>query len=156
MGIKFKRQGGGSSNSNVAAAPTSLNYGEPAIDSAGNLYVGNGSGKVVSRVKNAERSNFDMPLYRASLSVTGWSGSAEDGFTQEAVASPQGGAPDLTADMQLGVPMTLPTGVKNTDELLQETLTILNLGTSTPGAGKVTAKVWEKPTTDIAVYYYAR
>lgn len=156
MGIKFKRQGGGNSNSNVAAAPKSLNYGEPAVDSAGNLYVGNGSGAVVSRVKNAERSNFDMPMYKITLSVTGWSGDSSNGFTQEAICSALDNAPDLTADMQLGVPMTIPTGVKATDELLQETLTILNLGTSTPGAGKITVKVWEKPTTDIPVYYYAR
>ena len=86
MGIKFKRQGGGLTNYNSATAPTSLNYGEPAVDSEGRIYVGNGQRQVVSRVKiadsctnatnatsattavratnasNADRAKFDLPL----------------------------------------------------------------------------------------------
>ena len=51
--VYFKRQGGGTSSPTVAKAPTSLAYGEPAIDSAGVIYVGNGKGEVVSKVKHA-------------------------------------------------------------------------------------------------------
>ena len=52
--IKFRRQGGGTSSSDAAQAPTSLAYGEPAVASDGTIYIGSGSGKVVSRVKNAD------------------------------------------------------------------------------------------------------
>lgn len=55
--IKFKRQGGGSSSSAAASAPSSLAYGEPAISSDGTLYTGDGSGKVVSKVKNADNAS---------------------------------------------------------------------------------------------------
>ena len=54
--IKLRRQGGGASSSSAAQAPVSLSYGEPAVSSDGTLYVGDGSGGVVSKVKNAESS----------------------------------------------------------------------------------------------------
>lgn len=43
MAIQIKRQGGGQTSSASAAAPSSLNYGELACASNGDLYVGNGS-----------------------------------------------------------------------------------------------------------------
>lgn len=52
--IKFRRQGGGSSSSVPASAPSSLAYGEPAVASDGTIYTGDGLGNVVSKVKNAE------------------------------------------------------------------------------------------------------
>lgn len=47
MAIQFKRQGGGQTSSASPAAPSSLNYGELAVASNGDLYVGNGSRKAV-------------------------------------------------------------------------------------------------------------
>ena len=46
MGIRLKRQGGLDACSKAAVAPTALKYGEPAIDSAGTLYIGTGNGGV--------------------------------------------------------------------------------------------------------------
>ena len=179
MGIKFKRQGGGSTNYNSATAPTSLNYGEPAVDSEGRIYVGNGQRQVVSRVKmadsctnatnatsattavratnasNADRAKFDLPLYHAYLSASSWSNYGSY-YTQSANCYAESGGPSMTSGMQLSPPMTQGTGVQSTDESLMETLNIINAGTTTPGYGRITVKVWEKPETDITVYYYAR
>ena len=167
MGIKFKRQGGGSTNYNSAKAPTSLNYGEPAVDSEGRIYVGNGQRQVVSRVKiadsctnatsasNADRAKFDLPLYHAYLSASSWSNYGSY-YTQSPSCYAESGGPSMTSDMQLSPPMTQGTGVQSTDESLMETLNIINAGTTTPGYGRITVKVWEKPETDITVYYYAR
>lgn len=47
MAIQFKRQGGGQTSSASPAAPSSLNYGELAVASNGDLYIGNGSRKAV-------------------------------------------------------------------------------------------------------------
>ena len=176
MGIRFKRQGGGTSSAAAAKAPTSLGYGEPAVDSAGRIYVGSGTGEVVSRVTtadscasasyaadathastadNAARSAFDMPLYRAQFLVSNWT-ETDSGYTQTSVCSPVDGGPALTRDVRPSPPMTEATGVKETDEMLQETLSIINTGISTPDDGQMTVKVWEKPETDITLYYYAR
>lgn len=56
MAVQLKRQGvvNAASCSDSPLKPTSLAYGEPAIDSAGYLYIGDGSGKVVSRVRYAD------------------------------------------------------------------------------------------------------
>ena len=47
MAIQIKRQGGGQTSSASPAAPSSLNYGELAAASNGDLYVGDGSRKAV-------------------------------------------------------------------------------------------------------------
>lgn len=56
MAVQLKRQGAvnAASCSDSPLKPTSLAYGEPAIDSAGYLYIGNGKGQVVSRVRYAD------------------------------------------------------------------------------------------------------
>ena len=64
--VYFKRQGGGKSSDLTAKAPLKLEYGEPAVDSNGVLYVGNGKGKVVSKVHEAGNG---MWLYRATFAV---------------------------------------------------------------------------------------
>lgn len=185
MGIRFKRQGGGTYNYSSATAPTSLGYGEPAVDSAGRIYVGSGTGSVVSRVSvadscttassatsatrattasradnatnadHASRATFDMPLYRARFYASSWS-SSDGKYTQTATCSAVDGGPTMTYSMRPSPPMTEATGIQSTDEALQETLSIINNGTSTPGYGQMTVSVWEKPETDINVYYYAR
>lgn len=56
MAIQLKRQGAANAAncSSSPLKPTGLAYGEPAIDSAGYLYVGDGKGQVVSRTRYAD------------------------------------------------------------------------------------------------------
>ena len=174
MGIRFKRQGGGTSSSATAKAPTSLGYGEPAVDSEGRLYIGSGKGQVVSRVKVADtctkadsattadtadyatRAKFHMPLYSITLKVDEWSLQNDGRYGQVPDIVAVDGGPNLPGNGTVSPPMAKPTGVKETDELLQETLNIINAGTTSFGSTSAIVKVWEKPETDITVYYYAR
>ena len=94
--------------------------------------------------------------YKCTPQVDAWTGSAETGWTQTVALTPYGGGPAVTDNMQLGPPMYLPTGVQATDEALAEVCGAINGGTSTPGQGEVTLKVWEKPTADADIYYYGK
>ena len=179
MGIRLKRQGGLNSCYDTAKAPQTLKYGEPAIDSDGCLYIGSGSGGIVSKVKNAaeathadnstnsdqstyatrastsDRATYDMPLYSVSLRVDGWTNGGSY-YTQTANCVAVDGGPSITSSMTPSMPLTRPTDNKDTNKNLLKTLNIINMGVSTPGYGKMTVKVWEKPETDIVVYYYIR
>ena len=72
MAIQFKRQGAvnAASCSDSPLKPSGLVYGEPAIDSEGYLYVGDGKGKVVSRIRYSDAcataSTSDTALYAAN------------------------------------------------------------------------------------------
>ena len=94
--------------------------------------------------------------YKCTPQVDAWTGSAETGWTQTVALTPYGGGPAVTDSMQLGPPMYLPTGVQATDEALAEVCSAINGGTSTPGQGEVTLKVWEKPTADADIYFYGK
>lgn len=94
--------------------------------------------------------------YKCTPQVDAWTGSAETGWTQTVALTPYGGGPAVTDNMQLGPPMYLPTGVQATDEALAEVCSAINGGTSTPGAGNVALKVWEKPTADADIYFYGK
>lgn len=94
-------------------------------------------------------------LYNATLVVDGWS-VADSGYAQTVAITAADGGPTVTANTQLSGPMCLPTGVQETDETLQETLSIINAGVTTSGDGSVTIKVWEQPSSDITVYWYGR
>lgn len=94
--------------------------------------------------------------YKCTPQVDAWTGSAETGWTQTVALTPYYGGPAVTDGMQLGPPMYLPTGVQTTDETLSGVCGIINKGVSTPGAGNVTLKVWEKPTADADIYYYGK
>lgn len=153
--IRFRRQKGGMACDEVANAPKTLGYGEPAIDSAGTIYVGNGKGEVASKVKHAERAKYDMPLYSVFLSVDKWETSGEL-YTQTAACTPVDGGPPVTNTMMPSAPMTKSTTNQETSDALFRTLNIINRGVSEPEAGEMTVKVWKKPTTDIVVYYYIR
>lgn len=58
MAIQLKRQGveNAVSCSDSPLKPEGLTYGEPAIDSSGYIYVGNGQGKVVSLTRFSDKS----------------------------------------------------------------------------------------------------
>lgn len=152
MAIVMKRQGGGSANASAAKVPTSLAYGEIAVDSAGNIYTANGAQEVVSQVKNAANVLF---LYKGIYSVSGWT--ASSGYwTQTASVTPQDGGPVMAANFNLDQPKTSQTDSATNNEKKQEALGCICSGYCTPGAGQVTIKVFEKPTVDLDVYWYAR
>lgn len=94
--------------------------------------------------------------YKCTPQVDAWTGSAETGWTQTVALTPYDGGPAVTDGMQLGPPMYLPTGVQATDEELASVCGIINNGISTPGAGNVALKVWEKPTADADIYFYGK
>lgn len=94
--------------------------------------------------------------YKCTPQVDAWTGSDEAGWTQTVALTPYDGGPAVTDSMQLGPPMYLPTGVQATDEALAEVCGAINGGTSTPGAGNVALKVWEKPTADADIYFYGK
>ena len=69
MAIQIKRQGGGATSTAAAASPSSLNYGELACASNGDLYVGNGSRKPVGVVTTNGNKNISGTM-RFSNSTT--------------------------------------------------------------------------------------
>lgn len=72
MAIQIKRQGGGQTSSASPAAPSSLNYGELAAASNGDLYVGNGSREPVGVVTTNGNKNISGTM-RFSNSTTFYS-----------------------------------------------------------------------------------
>lgn len=50
MAIRLRRQGGGTSSSASPVKPSSLQYGEPAVSSKGDLFIGNGAGGVTELI----------------------------------------------------------------------------------------------------------
>ena len=100
-------------------------------------------------------------VYKATLTLEGWSGSSETGFTQTAATTPytlsgEVAPPNLKSTYQLMMPMILPTGNKSNDANALEALNIINEGFTTPGNGNITVKVWEKPATAVTIYWEAR
>ena len=162
--VYFKRQGGGKSSDLTAEAPPTLEYGEPAVDSDGVLYVGNGKGKVVSKVHEAGNG---MWLYRATFAVDAWkngSASQSDGYIQTANVTAVDGGPILTPSMNLSAPMAQTTDNNNTNKELLKALSIINGSsktvqvTASNGNDKtvITIKAAKKPSCDITVYWYTR
>lgn len=93
----------------------------------------------------------------AVISPDNWSSSYDGSYTQTVYLSASDGGPTVYSNsICTSSPMCEPTGVKDTDETLQEALNIINAGTSTLGTNQVTIKVWEKPTCEIRVKYMIR
>lgn len=162
--VYFKRQGGGKSSDLTAEAPSTLEYGEPAVDSDGVLYVGNGKGNVVSKVQEAGNG---MWLYKATFAVDAWKGSASsrsDYHTQTANVTAVDGGPILTPSMNLSAPLAQTTDNNDTNKELLKALSIINGSSKTvqvtavDGNDKtvITVKASKKPSCDITVYWYAR
>ena len=87
-------------------------------------------------------------IYTATYTVAGWTVSGDGTYyTQTATNS------SILASMTLKPPMGRHTGVQADDEAIDDALSIINRGTSTPANGSITVKVWEKPTTAITIYY---
>lgn len=155
MAIQMKRQGGGQSNSATAAVPSTLAYGEIGIDSEGNIYCGNGKTQVTSQVKNAANVLF---LYKGTYKADGWTyNSYTDAWTQSAVITAQDGGPAIKADFTLSTPMAAQTDNRTTNEQRQDALGMIAAGKCTPqDGGVIICKVFEKPSIDLDVYWYAR
>lgn len=162
--VYFKRQGGGKSSDLTAEAPPTLEYGEPAVDSDGVLYVGNGKGKVVSKVQEAGNG---MWLYKATFAVDAWqnsSSSQSDGYRQTADVTAVDGGPILTPSMNLSAPLAQTTDSNDTNKELLKALSIINGSSKTVQVTAVdgndnaviTVNAAKKPSCDITVYWYAR
>ena len=162
--VYFKRQGGGKSSDLAAKAPPTLEYGEPAVDSEGVLYVGNGKGNVVSKVQEAGNG---MWLYKATFAVDAWknsSSSQSDGYIQIADVTAVDGGPILTQSMNLSAPLAQTTDNNDTNKELLKALSIINGSSKTVQATTVdgndktviTVNAAKKPSCDITVYWYAR
>lgn len=162
--VYFKRQGGGKSSDLTAEAPPTLEYGEPAVDSDGVLYVGNGKGNVVSKVQEAGNG---MWLYKATFAVDAWqnsSSSQSDGYIQTADVTAVDGGPILTPSMNLSAPLAQTTDSNDTNKELLKALSIINGSSKTvqvttvDGNDKtvITVNAAKKPSCDITVYWYAR
>lgn len=155
MAIQMKRQGGGASNDAAATIPTALAYGEIGIDSAGNIYCGNGKAQVTSQVKNAANVLF---LYKGTYKKNGWVENSTNGTWSQTVAiAAQDGGPAIKADFTLSAPMAAQTDNLTTNKWRQDALGIISVGKCTPNdSGQITCLVFEKPSIDLDVYWYAR
>lgn len=155
MAIQMKRQGGGASNNAAATIPTALAYGEIGIDSAGNIYCGNGKAQVTSQVKNAANVLF---LYKGTYKKNGWIENSKNSTWSQTVAiTAQDGGPAIKADFTLSAPMAAQTDNRTTNKQRQDALGIISVGKCTPNdSGQITCLVFEKPSIDLDVYWYAR
>lgn len=155
MAIQMKRQGGGVSNNATAITPTALAYGEIGIDSAGNIYCGNGKTQVTSQVKNAANVLF---LYKGTYKKNGWiENSVNNTWSQTVTITAQDGGPAIKADFTLSAPMAAQTDNREINEQRQDALSVIAAGKCTPNdSGQITCLVFEKPSIDLDVYWYAR
>lgn len=91
-------------------------------------------------------------LYSASLPHRGWSGNS-----QTATLTPLDGGPAVTsASSFYSAPMCKTTSNMSTNESLQESLNIINMGDRSLGDNTVTCVVSETPATDIVVIFQIR
>lgn len=155
MAIQMKRQGGGQSNNTAATVPSTLAYGEIGVDSAGNIYCGNGKTQVTSQVKNAANVLF---LYKGTYKASGWIANSSNGtWSQTAAVTAQDGGPAIKSDFTLSTPMAAQTENRTTNEQRQDALGMIAVGKCTPNdSSQITCLVFEKPSIDLDVYWYAR
>lgn len=87
-------------------------------------------------------------LYKATFLLDGWTG--EGPYTQTAVLTPADGGPTVTGTSQIMSPvMCEQTANQQTNEQLQDTLSVLNAGNAELGEGQITVSVFEKPESDV-------
>lgn len=91
-------------------------------------------------------------LYSASFPHSGWSGNS-----QTATLTALDGGPAVTSTSSFySAPMCKTTSNLTTNQSLQESLNIINLGDRTLGNNTVTCKCAETPATDIVVIFQIR
>lgn len=150
--IKLRRQDGGASSVSPAQPPEALEYGEPAVASDGTLYVGDGSGGVVSKIHDAENGLWE---FFATYMLDEWEGSEGD-YTQTKEVQAKYGGVKMKTSAFLGSAQTEQTSNFDTNETKLEALGIINAGYSVPGDGTVTIHCEEKPECDIDVHWYVK
>ena len=151
--IQMKRQGGGAvCNDATAKVPSSLAYGEIAVDCFGNMYCGDGKQQVKSQVKNAGNVLF---TYKGTLNKDSWS-SSSGMYVQTINVTSIDGGPDINPDFILSPPMGQQTENFTANQAVQEALGFVNMGQCVPGTKQITCKVFQKPTISFDIYWYAR
>ena len=94
-------------------------------------------------------------LYRGTASVSNWYSSGDSYYQWVSFTAVDGG-PSITSNTNLSTPMTTQTNSASTNATLQEALSCINAGYTVTGSGGAYVYVFEKPTCDITVYWYAR
>ena len=121
-------------------------------DVAGNLFnmINNLDEKVDQDMEALHQAG--VFLYSASFPHSGWSGNS-----QTATLTAMDGGPAVTsASSFYSAPMCHTTSNLTTNESLQESLNIINLGNRTLGNDTVTCNCAETPATDIVVIFQIR
>lgn len=94
-------------------------------------------------------------LYRGTAYVSNWYSSGDSYYQWVSFTAVDGG-PGITSSTNLSTPMTTQTNSASTNATLQEALNCINAGYTVTGSGGAYVYVFEKPTCDITVYWYAR
>lgn len=121
-------------------------------DVAGNLLlmINNLDEKVDTSIEDLREKG--IYLYSASFPHSGWSGNS-----QTATLTALDGGPAVTSTSSFySAPMCKTTSNLTTNQSLQESLNIINLGDRTLGNNTVTCKCAETPATDIVVIFQIR
>ena len=105
--------------------------------------------EALSKKAPLDHTHSSLPyLYKAVLVVSEWDGS--NPYTQTKELTAVNGGPAIKEDSQiLSCVMCEQTAVKETNEKLQEALSIVNSGNVVLGSGNITVTVFEKPTSDL-------
>nr|DAG64117.1 MAG TPA: hypothetical protein [Caudoviricetes sp.] len=106
-------------------------------------------------VQNKVVYSKNLWLYKGTASVSKWTSSSGT-YKQTVTLSAVDGGPAITSSSNLSTPMTTQSSSSSTNESLQAALSCINAGYCVPGSGNVAITVWEKPSCDITVYWYAR
>ena len=111
---------------------------------------GDVAGNLLNMINNLKEEG--VYLYSASLPHSGWSGNS-----QTATLTALDGGPAVTSSSSFySGPMCRTTSSMSTNESLQESLNIINLGNRILGNNTVTCVVSEVPATDIVVIFQIR
>lgn len=156
------------------ATPTNTTYGDATTSASGLMSSGDkskldgiasGANKTIvdsslsasstNPVQNKAVYAKNLWLYRGTFKVDGWT-AANGVYAQEVSVSPVDGGPALTSSMNLSTPMTAKTTTLSTNATLSKALGIINTGSCVVEDASVTITAANKPTCDIAVYWYAR
>lgn len=138
------------------------------FESLGETLSGDVAGNLLNKINDLDEKvdqtvtdlNFDMEalhqkgvfLYSASFPHSGWSGNS-----QTATLTAIDGGPAVTSTSSFySPPMCQTTSNFTTNESLQESLNIINLGNRTLGNNTVTCNCAETPATDIVVIFQIR
>ena len=111
---------------------------------------GDVAGNLLNMINNLREEG--VYLYSASLPHSGWSGNS-----QTATLTPLDGGPAVTSSSSFySGPMCKTTSNLETNELLQESLNIINVGDRSLGDNTVTCTCSETPATDIVIIFQIR